>query len=232
MAAEIKDLLQSEGATSLSDVIGIWPTPEELQHELDGKAQQCPDLLRSAAEFYARAKRLATRESAEHAQAIVAVRESGYARRATRIAPYLQVPPTKQMQHKAKLMWRQSQQEVRPQAAVGSNVALPSIGDAETGKLDALFQILAAHVLDLSQLGLDKPEERSSHTRDLVMQGASRASAAYIAAATSGLRRWLRFAELRGACVVSPAPAEMAAFLREVGQGGPTASASVYQSLS
>ena len=49
------------------------------------------------------------------------------------------------------------------------------------------------------------------------MKGASSASAAYIATATSSLRRWIRFASER---------------FREVALGGPTAAASVYQSLS
>ncbi|CAE7335732.1 unnamed protein product, partial [Symbiodinium sp. CCMP2456] len=107
-----------------------------------------------------------------------------------------------------------------------------STRDSKESKLQGLFLLLVQHVLDLSQLGIAQADQHSQQSFQLVMKGASSASAAYISAATSSLRRWIKFATERKLSVIAPAPAEMAAFLREVALGGPTAAASVYQSMS
>ncbi|CAE7767589.1 unnamed protein product, partial [Symbiodinium microadriaticum] len=229
---EILQLLTAEGVETPSDVVGIWPDLHSFVSELHNIPEASPDLVMEAAAFYSRARRLASRAVVDRAQDIIAVRDSNFLQRQTRVAPYAAAVSDKCSQAKLKIMWRQSAADVKPQAAADSTSLPVHVPELKDSKLQGLFSLLVKHVLDLSSLGIPPAEQHSQQSCQLIMKGASSASAAYIATATSSLRRWIRFASERQLSVVAPAPAELAAFFREVALGGPTAAASVYQSLS
>lgn len=52
-----------------------------------------------------------------------------------------------------------------------------------------------------------------------------------VGALTSAIRRWVRFAEEQDSSVRTPTPLQLPEFLRKVGNGGPTASSSMFQAL-
>ena len=224
--------MTAEGVETPSDVVGIWPDLHSFVSELHNIPEASPDLVMEAAAFYSRARRLASRAVVDRAQDIIAVRDSNFLQRQTRVAPYAAAVSDKCSQAKLKIMWRQSAADVKPQAAADSTSLPVHVPELKDSKLQGLFSLLVKHVLDLSSLGIPPAEQHSQQSCQLIMKGASSASAAYIATATSSLRRWIRFASERQLSVVAPAPAELAAFFREVALGGPTAAASVYQSLS
>ena len=102
-------------------------------------------------------------------------------------------------------------------------------------KLDAMFQFVLENLLDLKELGLEwsmlRDPVRLQHLKESLMAGPARLSVNRISTLTSSMRRWKRFAVEKGYHVRLPTPLQISEFLQMVGQGGPTASSSMFQVL-
>ena len=116
-------------------------------------------------------------------------------------------------------------------------VADPAVGEQARRemKTQALFQFAVEHLIDLQELGLSwrslNDPARVQALRDSVMACTLRLSVERLGALTSAIRRWVRFATEQDYPVRTPSPLQLAEFLRRVGSGGPTASASMFQAL-
>ena len=102
-------------------------------------------------------------------------------------------------------------------------------------KTQALFQFAVEHLVDLQELGLSwkalNDPARMQALRESLMACTLRLSVERLGALTSAIRRWVRFAEEQDYSVRTPTPLQLSEFLRKVGNGGPTASSSMFQAL-
>jgi len=102
-------------------------------------------------------------------------------------------------------------------------------------KTQALFQFAVEHLVDLQELGLSwkalNDPSRMQALRESLMACTLRLSVERLGALTSAIRRWVRFAEEQDYSVRTPTPLQLSEFLRKVGNGGPTASSSMFQAL-
>eukprot|EP00435_Cladocopium_sp_Y103_P017200 s2946_g4.t1 len=102
-------------------------------------------------------------------------------------------------------------------------------------KTQALFQFAVEHLVDLAELGLTwkslNDPARMQGLRESLMACTVRLSVERLGSLTSAIRRWVKFAMDQGYPVRTPTPLQLSEFLRRVGTGGPTASASMFQAM-
>ena len=102
-------------------------------------------------------------------------------------------------------------------------------------KIQELFQFVVEHLVDLRELGLSPSDAEDPAQmqlfKDNLMQSAQRLGLERLGALLSAVRRWRRYAQCYQVSINAPTPLQVSQFLQQVGSGGPTAAASVYQVL-
>ena len=111
----------------------------------------------------------------------------------------------------------------------------PSADAQKAWKIKALFCIACEIFLDPADIGaanLDFFDEQAvSQASDLAMTSAQRLSPKRLAAIMATLRRWKAFAVASAWSVCDLEPTKIAAFLKSVSKGGPTAASAVFSAL-
>ena len=102
-------------------------------------------------------------------------------------------------------------------------------------KTQALFQFVLENMINLEEMGLSwralNDPAQMQNARETLMQCCSRLGTERLGALLAAAKRWRRYATEEEVDVKHPAPYQVAAFLRQVSSGGPTAGASMYQAL-
>ena len=102
-------------------------------------------------------------------------------------------------------------------------------------KTHALFQFVLENMINLEELGLSwrslNDPAQMQGVRETLMACCSRLGTERLGALLAAAKRWWRYATDHGISVRQPTPFQIAAFLRHVSGGGPTAGASMYQAL-
>ncbi|CAJ1379678.1 unnamed protein product [Effrenium voratum] len=141
----------------------------------------------------------------------------------------------------------QGSQKSRPVIETGLSERVPNLIEAAAAdpytkekarkqmKTQALFQFVVYNLVDLAELGvtweaLNDPA-RVEALRESLMACTVRLSLEQVGALLSSVKRWARFAQSKGYSVRTT-PLQLAEFLKDVGSGGPTAAASMYQAHS
>ncbi|CAE7236638.1 ppsA, partial [Symbiodinium microadriaticum] len=113
------------------------------------------------------------------------------------------------------------------------NRTTQNVAPSLRSKCCALFLLLYHHILDHNEIGFPALDLQDEHkvweATQVVLACALRMSPDHVGGICAGLKRWLRFAGPQGFDVVRPHARELAAFLRQVSFGGPTAASSLFQ---
>ena len=102
-------------------------------------------------------------------------------------------------------------------------------------KTQALFQFVLENLINLEEMGLCRgalnDPAQMQNARETLMQCCSRLGTERLGALLAAAKRWRRYATEQEVDVKHPTPYQVAAFLRQVSSGGPTAGASMFQAM-
>ena len=220
------------GAASWTDVRYLWSSEDALFEEFIAETQHDHESLEALLNLWRRAVRLS--ESIVKASSAELVLE--------RRSIFPSVGCQQGLRHSASLPpkkpprlivpWRQSAEPVRTPVSSASAL-LPRVADGVKAKCILLFCLLYKHVLDHEEIGFPglNLEDTASvwEAACAVLPAALHCSAGHLGALAGGFKRWLKFAAEHSIPTGHPGPRQLAAFLRFVSLGGPTASSSLWQ---
>ena len=131
--------------------------------------------------------------------------------------------------------WRQASSSVPAPGLQATRASAAADGTRVQAKIVSLFVLAAEIFLNLEELGLQdldwRDQQAVAQAGAAVMVAARRLSLPRLNMVSASLRRWRRFAETKGWSPASASAIAFAAFLDNVGRGGPTAASAVYQAL-
>ena len=232
-APKLLELLESVGAQTCLDIRMLWGTGSQLVSEYEqlyGKLNAAGAFGLHA--FWTMVSGRSHQDSKKVVDAVVLDRNSTIL---THAVPEAGMPgPPKILSYKQMITTG-----ALPAPPVLSQAAAQDPHAREVAvkgrKVDALFHLLLEDVLNLEELGLSLEQVQDPGVvqglKETVMAQPSQLSASRIGALTSSFRRWRKFALPRQYSLRKPTPLQLAEFFREISKGGPTAAASMWQSL-
>ena len=236
--ASVRSWLSALGVQTCQDVKHLWADAAAMEREWsNGPGKECSaDLALEVADFYTRACRLALQDSRAQVRQLAGERESAYS--APKSEKRALPPVAARPQSKAKLLV--------PQRFVGPDVPVLTVSDSNATsaaatderrqlKVRALFCLALDVFLVIAEIGLESldmsDESAVARATTLAMVAVGRLSVRRIAALTATLKRWKTFCAQQAWSPRNLTPANVAAFLRSVSFGGPTAASAVFQAL-
>ena len=228
--------LSATGVETFADLRGVWTSSTEFVTEVESFIQEKlePDVAMQLATFWTLSSRRATEFQKRLTKNLVMERESAYRSpgltlREAQSSSSAVLPRVKRL-----IAEGSAGPPVTTVKLAASDAEVKETVAIQT-KIDAIFQLALEEVVNLQDLGVTWTELEDplvlQSTKDTMMANASRLSLGRLSALLAAFRRWRRYAAEHGLSVRSPTPMQLASFLRQVGQGGPTAASSQFLAM-
>lgn len=228
--------LSATGVETFADLRGVWTSSTEFVTEVESFIQEKlePDVAMQLATFWTLSSRRATEFQKRLTKNLVMERESAYRSpgltlREAQSSSSAALPRVKRL-----IAEGSAGPPVTTVKLAASDAEVKETVAIQT-KIDAIFQLALEEVVNLQDLGVTWTELEDplvlQSTKDTMMANASRLSLGRLSALLAAFRRWRRYAAEHGLSVRSPTPMQLASFLRQVGQGGPTAASSQFLAM-
>ena len=247
MDPELKDLmthqpevvmrfLQSLAVQTCADVRGLWKTAKDFCEEVESFHAEPfdPTTAFQVARAFTQAVRLANEEMAAAVDQLVGERSSSQ-RLVLQEAPAADPPSTSipgKVRRLLELGSEPAEHRVLPEGVLDPAAKEASVKKA---KVDLVFRVAMEDLVDLRELGLSwsalRDPVRLQSTKEALTQAASRLGVARLTTLLSSVKRWKRYCTEKDYPVRHPTPLMMSEFLAMVGQGGPTAAASMWHAM-
>ena len=234
----IRSWLTELGLETCLDVRHMWQSAAAMESEWsDGPGQsQGADSSLQVASLYAEAVRRSAVTARKRVLDLTMERQSRFVSQDARRNVARLAPAPSSSKPKMLLLHRQSACDVTVVTSADPVPrSAPSADAQKAWKIKALFCIACEIFLDPADIGaanLDFFDEQAvSQASDLAMTSAQRLSPKRLAAIMATLRRWKAFAVASAWSVCDLEPTKIAAFLKSVSKGGPTAASAVFSAL-